>query len=323
MSLPWHTYCSRLVMSNFTRALLSAALLASLEVGCTSDTGDDGPESGDVNLSEEGLSSYRTTNEEFEAFVAKSIGALPHDLAQAGRASATRRKHLHDQLIDDEGFGLYYGTEGEWRPKKDAPGVKHPMIGSNCFAWSLEVTGDAFRAAGQASDWRAMAAVVRKDVRGTTFARVLQEHGWTIVYWNPDVDHPVDGKAWKGNYNVAVRHGGYYARLGGPTRVDDVIVNYTPNPNESTEQDLTAYARLKDVPFYFGVAEGGTHTFVGFEGKVSEFHWTADGNDKDALTEVELKDWYDDSGIADGGRRTQWSDGVLAIPPGVWQATRG
>src|SRR5262249_54530899 len=132
-------------MLRFSRLFLATfGLLAGLQVGCGSAGDDRGPGgSGGVPLSEEGPTSFPQTKEAFGATVMSRMGALPNDLAQAGKESAARRKHLHEQLIDDEGFGLYYGTEGEWRPNKDAKGLKHPMVGSNCFAWSLEITGDA------------------------------------------------------------------------------------------------------------------------------------------------------------------------------------
>jgi len=270
-------------------------------------------------LSDDGRAAVASPNEGFQSFVMARIGPLPKTLPEAGRASLAGRKALHDELVESTGFGLYYGTEGFWRPATDAPGLTHPMAGSNCFAWALEVLGDAFRASNRAATWRAVEQVVRRDVRGTTLARELQARGWTVVYWNPDVEHPVDGGLWKNNYRIAARGGGYYARFGGPTRVDDVIVNYQPNPLADTPVDTTKYDKLKDVPFYFGVAEGGMHTFVGANGKVSEMHWTADGTDKNAIEEIELRDWYDDSGIAEGGRRTQWAEGLLVIPPGLWK----
>lgn len=63
------------------------------------------------------------------------------------------------------------------------------------------------------------------------------------------------------------------------------------------------------------------HTFVGYDGNVGEFHWTATGREKegeeDAAIEVTpLEKWFHD----EEDRRYGWSDGVVAIPPGVWEA---
>jgi hypothetical protein len=298
--------------------ILAFCCVFSLLAACAPSVDEEITDS-DSLLSADGRAAVATPNEAFQAFVMERIGPLPAGLAEAGRASLQGRKRLHDQLIDSEGFGLYYGTEGTWRPAKDAPNVKHPMAGSNCFAWALEVMGDAFRASSRGAMWREIERVVRKDVRGTTLARQLEERGWTVIYWNPDVEHPVDGGAWKNNYLIAAGGGGYYARHGGPRSIDDVIVNYQPNPKADTKAEKSAYAKLKDIPFYFGLAEGGTHTFVGANGLVSEMHWEADGNDKSAIEEVPLEDWYDDSDIASGGRRTQWAEGLLLIPPGLWK----
>ena len=259
----------------------------------------------------------------FDQFVKEQIGALPTDISEAGKQSAVRRKDLHQRLVKEQGYGLYYGTEGKWRPRTDAPDLKHPMSGSNCLAWALEVTGDAFKAAGQEAEWKKIQAVVKKDPRGTTLARELQARGWTAVYWNPDVEHPVDGGAWKLNAKKAAKNGGYYERYGGPKRIDDAVVNYTPNPLKKTIEDDASYARLEKVPFYFGLAEGGMHTFVGGNGNVSEFHWDRPGTDPDAIEVTRLDTWYDDSDVASGGRRYQYAEGVLMIPPGEWAKTKG
>jgi len=38
--------------------------------------------------------------------------------------------------------------------------------------------------------------------------------------------------------------------------------------------------KLRQVPFFYGLADGGSHTFVGRDGLVSEAHWKAMPDDK-------------------------------------------
>ena len=264
----------------------------------------------------------------YQKFVAEKMGKLPASLGEAGKISAQTRKNLHEQLIKKTGVGLYYGDRGEWRPGK---ATDHPTHGSNCLDYSLEVLGDAFRAGGKSAEWDAIAAVVKKDPRGTTLARELQKRGWTTMYWAPDVENPGDGKSYVGNYNAA-KAKGYYAKAGGPTKVDELLVNYAPNPDGSAIDDKELAAstkkleRLGRVPFYFGLTEGGMHTFVGGNGRVSEMHWDKPATDPGIIEVTPLGEWFDDTHTRrdeDGQlieRRIGWAEGLIMIPPGDWAA---
>ena len=78
-------------------------------------------------------------------------------------------------------------------------------------------------------------------------------------------------------------------------RCDAVITGYrdiTPDRNTKTMLE-----KLENVPFFVGVANGGIHTFVGHKGSVCDFHWTAQPNDKDAMTENPVRQWKWDTGL--------------------------
>ena len=70
-------------------------------------------------------------------------------------------------------------------------------------------------------------------------------------------------------------------------------------------EDLTGVEQLKKVPFFFGLARGGTHTFVGQNGRVNEFHWDRNPDDKTAIEERPLTEF-------------PWNSGILMVPPGSW-----
>lgn len=68
---------------------------------------------------------------------------------------------------------------------------------------------------------------------------------------------------------------------------------------------MSGIDKLKQVPFFFGLARGGTHTFVGQDGRVNEFHWDAMPNDKNAIEEQPLQTF-------------PWNSGLIMVPPGTW-----
>jgi hypothetical protein len=86
-------------------------------------------------------------------------------------------------------------------------------------------------------------------------------------------------------------------------RCDAVITGYRDvTPDRNTKMMLE---KLENVPFFVGVANGGIHTFVGHKGSVCDFHWTAQPDDKDAMTENPVRQW-------------KWDTGLYLVPPGYW-----
>lgn len=59
------------------------------------------------------------------------------------------------------------------------------------------------------------------------------------------------------------------------------------------------------MPFFFGLAKGGVHTFAGRDGKVSEFHRSEMPDSKHAIEETPLENWG-------------WNSGMIMVPPGTW-----
>ncbi|RME74119.1 MAG: hypothetical protein D6776_05840 [Planctomycetota bacterium] len=83
------------------------------------------------------------------------------------------------------------------------------------------------------------------------------------------------------------------------------MTDYRPTPGAGTKLDTSGYEKLKKVPFFFGLARGGMHTFVGQNGRVNEFHWTSMPDNPDAIEERPLPEF-------------PWNSGVIMVPPGTW-----
>ena len=84
-------------------------------------------------------------------------------------------------------------------------------------------------------------------------------------------------------------------------------------PDNHTEALLE---KLENVPFFVGVANGGIHTFVGHKGNVCDFHWTAQPDDKNAMTENPVRQWKWDTGLYMVRRVLVIAAG--ALPDAMW-----
>jgi hypothetical protein len=87
--------------------------------------------------------------------------------------------------------------------------------------------------------------------------------------------------------------------------VTDRILDFRRAGYEDGADDQLA--KLSEIPFFFGVANAGTHTFVGRNGNVSEFHWKQNPDSKTAIEETPLKEF-------------DWESGIVMVPPKSWFA---
>lgn len=135
----------------------------------------------------------------------------------------------------------------------------------------MENVGAAYAAAGKTERWNEiMRTVVAKGSKGIDLAKELKKDGWQSVYWNPDAKNPDDGNPEHSFSAVQVGRGkGYYG-----VDIDAQVLNYRPTAGKNTRQDMSGIEKLREVPFFFGMAKGGMHTFVGRKGEVNEFHWS-------------------------------------------------
>jgi hypothetical protein len=223
-------------------------------------------------------------------------------LANAGESLVRSMTERHKSLVASRGVGSYYGSESGYKPPAGSP--PDLRVGS-CIGWALDVTGAAYREVGLAAPWQRIYAVtVNNGGRGTVLCKELVSDGWSGIYWNPDAAKSADGDA-EHTFSAKQARGAGGKYYGIP--VKGMITDYRPSPGGSTIADTSAIARLEKVPFWVGCARGGKHVFVGVRGNVSEFHWTAQPGDPDAITQVPLQSF-------------SWLSGILCTPPGVWES---
>jgi hypothetical protein len=238
------------------------------------------------------------------------------DLAAKGAAELRRRSDRHWNSIDRTGIGTHYGDHSSFHRKSPAEkrawierhkkaGTTPPRLRrSSCIGWVLENVGAAYRASGKGERWKEIyREVTSKGAKGTDLAKALEEDGWVAVYWNPDTKKPSDGSAEHTYTAREVRKGNpYYGIATDPSRL---VVDYKPSSNSPTRRDRSGYDKLAQVPFWFGLARGGSHTFVGSGSTLSEFHWSDMPNSKNAIDEKPFEEF-------------SWLSGVIMVPPGTW-----
>lgn len=239
-------------------------------------------------------------------------------MAQGGSHSMNDASEAHWEGVDTTGIGTRYGPQSnyasmtatqrqQWIENNRLPGT-NPEAPERCacITWAMEHLEQAYIRAGRFEQWNQIRArVVADDLRGTTLAQALQDDGWEAVYFNPDVNDRTRGDEHPFTAALAAQGRAYYGVV-----PDHQIINY----GRATNPDTTGLDALDDVPFFFGVAHGGTHTFVGGQGTVvgrravvNEYHWDGEPNERDAIEERTLSDFS-----------TQWRSGILMVPPDTW-----
>lgn len=235
-------------------------------------------------------------------------------LAREGERLLNARTRAHTDAITATGIGTHYGdhssyaalSETDKRTFIDAnklPGTQPGTpVQSSCIGWAMENVGAAYAAAGKSTRWAEIQrTVIRNGAKGTELAKELKKDGWQALYWNPDTTTPADGSAEHTFSAAQVRRGrGYYG-----IAIDGQVTNYRPTSGGNTVEDKTGIDKLAQVPFFFGLARGGTHTFVGTRGQVNELHWAEDPTSPHLIEQSPLKDFA-------------WLSGLIMVPPGNW-----
>ncbi len=247
----------------------------------------------------------------------EQLAEIGQKMAEGGATSIDEKMRAHRESIEKTGIGIYYGDHSrfkdmtreerkEWIEAYAKPNTTPPSLDqlkeASCIGWVYENVAAAYKAAGMEERWNEIfRTVVSKGSKGTDLAKELQKDGWEVIYWNPDTRKPDDGDS-EHTYTAAlVKRGKPYYGI----PVDHQVVNYRPSPGSSTPRDMSGIEKLKQVPFFFGLARGGRHTFVGRNGKVNEFHWTGMPDDPNSIEETPLEEWG-------------WNSGIILVPPGTW-----
>jgi len=232
----------------------------------------------------------------------------------AGERILKEKTAGHLAAIAATGIGTHYGDHSAYAGLSTAdkrafveankkPGTTPAMPQeSSCIGWVYENVGAAYAAAGKGARWAEIQrAVVRNGSKGTDLAKELQKDGWKAIYWNPDTKTPEDGSAEHTFSASQVARGKPYYGI----KIDGTVTNYRPSSGSATREDDTGLQKLANVPFFFGLARGGMHTFVGTRGEVNELHWADDPTSTGIIEQQPLKTF-------------PWLSGVIMVPPGTW-----
>jgi len=159
--------------------------------------------------------------------------------------------------------------------KKKFPKKYEKMIGSDCITFAIWVLKDAFKKTGNLA---AASRVGQLGFKGTELAKYLiTELHWHGVYYNPDVNHPLDGEGEHiVSYYNQVKKNCKYSVAKVP--VSHKVVNYNPSATKVTsylgltKKDTVDLEIFKKIPFGIGMSRGGQHVWVFSYGKVFESH---------------------------------------------------
>ncbi len=258
------------------------------------------------------LSLGRAVDEVVRASDASSVSRPASAWEQGGRASIDKATQRHRRAILETGVGIYYGAKSDLRAAEKSEGkgartrfvAAHAKEGadikaiseglelSSCIGWAMKHVRAAYAGAGKSERWKEIEAIVREDrQRGTTLARELEKDGWTTVLYAPDAAGGGDGHAKRG-LTRGVYHG---------IPVHDRLIGLNAEGH-----DHPLARKLASAGFFFGLENSGSHTFVGSNGRVSEFHWRAHPDDVDAMSDAPAHRFLDTSGL-------------LVFPPGSWR----
>ncbi|MFL0796625.1 MAG: hypothetical protein K6L73_03945 [Cellvibrionaceae bacterium] len=184
-------------------------------------------------------------------------------------------------------------------PQKYANG-----IASDCITMAIWVLQYAFR---QQSKNDIASRVGSLGEKGTELARYLieQQH-WKAVYYNPDVNHPLDGSGEHivSYYQQVKKHCSYSVDR---VPVTNKVINYRPSGKivtpylKPTEKVTVDYDLFKSIPFGVGMSRGGTHVWLYASGKVYESHWDREFSNG-LYTAMPLNQF-------------PWLSGIVVVPP--------
>lgn len=188
--------------------------------------------------------------------------------------------------------------------KRSNPTKYKNSVSSDCITMAIWVLKDAFNKTGHPSVAQRVGGLGDK---GTELARYLIDTRlWKAIYYNPDVNHPMDGNAEHiVSYYNQVKKNCTYSSSRVP--ISRAVINYNPSDTKVTQYlDLTKknvvdYNALKKIPFGLGMSRGGTHVWLYSSGKVYESHWDKEPA-SGLYTAVDLNAFI-------------WLSGIIVVPP--------
>lgn len=222
----------------------------------------------------------------------------PEYATRAGRLQALRQFNAPEHLIDE-------------------------LTPTSCIGLTMKCMSEGFAATGTSATWTKIYndLAINKAFDGMSLQASLQNLGWKVLYWNPDVSsnqkwddedktlNPLKpGKVWNPVWGghayryASVKNKGMYHTI----KVDDasLLVNFKDTPPEA----------FKKIPFFVGTAHAGYHVFPGSHGTIIEAHSMRSLKSVDNLETSP----FNPLGRGGGPRWTKiekYRSGVMAVPP--------
>jgi hypothetical protein len=204
---------------------------------------------------------------------------------------------------------------------------------TSCIDYVLDQIKVGYERAGKSERFNEIRRiVVANEGQGTYLLKELEKDGWSMVYWNPDVQNPSTSirseNDPQGNHRpshhkwtaATVRNSGIYMegvrglnneRFEG-LKIDHQVLNFR-RTNPTDPRELEALSKLYNAPLGVGIANGGFHVYLFSQGKIIESHSTRDPHDH---TNIEVRDFTHEWGQ---NRGEGFGSGVIAVPPGSWR----
>lgn len=186
---------------------------------------------------------------------------------------------------------------------------------TSCIGLTLKCLGEGFDAAGEKETWQKLKTfTMQNGVTGGALMVGLQNLGWNLVYWNPDVSK---NAAW--DEQEKIQYPDNPKKIWGFHEYNWKTVNLKRKYLYNTVDDVNAYVNfgkgmpkgIEKVPFFVGIAHMGYHVFPGAYGYIIEGHSTRQLNDSQTIEASPFSPLRNG-----GGPRGLYRSGLVAIPPG-------
>jgi len=186
---------------------------------------------------------------------------------------------------------------------------------TSCIGLTIKCMRQGFAAAGQAQIFAKVKAFTDLNgVTGNAMQYALQQLGWKILYWNPDVSKNAQWDAQERRLfpsNPKYIWGEHEARWRTVSRLKKYLYNKVDDATTLVNFGKTTPGVMRSVPFFVGIAHGGYHVFPGSNGQIIEAHSTRRLNDSQTVETSPFNPLTDG-----GGPRGQYYSGLIAVPPG-------
>ncbi|MCO5142996.1 MAG: hypothetical protein M9962_07905, partial [Oligoflexia bacterium] len=195
------------------------------------------------------------------------------------------------------------------------PELVDQMQPVSCIGLALKCLKRGFHNAGQEAVWKQIETfTVKNNGSGMALQDALQNLGWRVLYWNPNVsmNEIWDQREQAKNPNNTDRFWGYHAyRWATINKNQKYYYNYVDDYSTLVNFGESVPRSILRTPFFVGTAHTGYHVFPGAYGQIIEGHSTR------AITDSQTVESSPFNPLATGGGpRGLYRSGLMAVPPG-------